>query len=299
MGRSGMAWAMLGAGAVALVLAGCEKYKQDSPAAVLTSARAMVEDGNADRLSDLLYAESPEMRRIYNKLGKTFGSMAELATAVQERFPDEVNKMRLEAEEAAKNGKASSLLAQLVTQGQGGRPRRPQGSEQDMRASFDRTIKEVFADPFGWLQRSEGRISTIPLTDDTAAITWDGKPLFPPVGLTMRLEKGRWYIVPPTNLLGATGILPKTPDEYRVWERLVQAVDNAVVDMEKDVKGGKVNSLRQVAEDAGEKAFIPVAIVVLAYGKMVDERETEARQAREAAEAAKAQPAPAPAGEPK
>ena len=257
-------------------LGGCDRYPQDSPEAVLTSARKMVEDGKADRLGRLLYAENDQVRRVYRQLGTTLGNLQELGEEVQRAFPKEVEELRAQAEEAARSGQASSLIGRALMQGtqqNRGRRRGPQQDPNDMRAAFDRTIKEVIADPYGWLARSEERLTVQRVADDTALLMWDGKPVLPPLGIAIKEEKGKWYVVPPTNLLSAVPVMPRSDDEYDVWIKVMQVVDNMVVDLKKDVKGGKVKSIREVAEAAGEKAFIPMVLGMVAYGKMMDERE--------------------------
>lgn len=274
-------WTGLAAvGVMAVVVAclgGCDRYPQDSPEAVLSSARKMVEDGKADRLGRLLYAENDDVKRVYRQLGTTLGNLQDLGKEIQKAFPKEVEELRAQAEEAARSGKASSLIGQALIQGtqqaRGGRRRGPQQDPTELRDAFDRTIKEIIADPYGWLERSEERLTVQRVADDTALLMWDGKPVLPPLGIALKEEKGKWYVVPPTNVLGAVPFMPRTKDEYDVWIRVMQVVDNMVVDLIKDVKGGKVRSIREVAEAAGEKAFIPMVLGMIAYGKMMDERQ--------------------------
>lgn len=268
-------WALLILGLCVPLLAACDRYPQDSPEAVLASARKMVAKGKADRLERLLYAENEQMRRVYRQLGQTLGNLQDLGKEIQQAFPREVEELRVQAEEAARGGNASSLIGQALMQGtsRNARRRGPQQDPAELRAAFDRTVKDILADPYGWLERSEERLTVQRLTDDMAQLLWDGKPILPPLGIAMREEKGKWYVVPPTNILGATPFMPKTDDEYLVWIRLMQVVDNMVVDLRKDVASGKMTSIRQVAEKAGERAFIPMVLGMIAYGKMMDERQ--------------------------
>ena len=62
---------------------------------------------------------------------------------------------------------------------------------------FDNALKEPFADPYGWIAKSEGRLTVQTIADDRAAIMWDKKPVFG-VGLMMRLDKGKWFVELPT-----------------------------------------------------------------------------------------------------
>jgi hypothetical protein len=287
-------------GAVGLALSGCNRYPQDSPDALLVSARKMVQDGQAEKLQELLYAETPQMRRVLVKLGTTLGHVQDLATTINEKFPDEVAALRKQAEEAAAAGEASSLLGRAVLGELGGRGGRRRGGAagdpDEMRASFDRVVKELFADPYGWLARSENRLSTVAMGDDMAAVLWDGKPIFPPLGLGLRESGGKWYVALPTSLPGIANIMPRTDDEYKIWVSVVTVFDRLVIDLTKDVRSGKAKDLRALSELAGEKAFIPVAIGVLAYGKAVEAREKEAgREPPPPVAAPENQPTPEPA----
>lgn len=272
------------------MLGGCSRYPQDTPSATLASARKMVQEGHAEKLQQLLYAENPQFRRVLKRLGVLLGHVQDLGRTINEKFPAEVAELRKQAEEAAKSGEASSLIGRAMMGELGGGRRRggPSVDPDQTRASIDRFFKELFADPYGWLERSENRLSTVTIADDSAAVLWDEKPIFPPIGLSMREEGGEWYFVLPTNLPGVSNVMPKNDTEYDIWIKLVTVIDKVVIDLEKDVKSGKVKDLRALSEAAGEKAFIPVAIGVVAYGKAVEAREKEAKAA--------ANSTPAPAG---
>lgn len=264
-----------------LTLGGCEEYPQDTPDAVIDSARKMLEDGKAEKLRRLLYSENPKLNGVLDRVGAMLGHVQDLSTAVNGAFPEEVAKLRAQAEEAAREGKASSLIGSAIMRGTGGggaaRRRQPQRSEQDMRDLFDRTVKEVFADPYGWLARSEGRLSTTILADDMAAVLWDGKPILPPLGIVMKQVGSKWYVLLPTNIPGISSVVPSSEEGWTILEKLIVALDRAMIDLSKDVRSGKVRSLREVSEKAGEKAFIPAVIVMIAYGRLMEIREDERR----------------------
>lgn len=287
--------------AAALVLlaaasAGCRDrgYSQATPEAVLVTARLMVENGDARRLSELLYADSPQMRRLLKDAGRTLGLLEELGRAVQQRFPKEVESLRAEAAEAARSGQASSFVGRVVgAAGQGRRARLDPAAAQEARSAFDRMIKELFADPYAWLSRNADRLraTTDGMPDGMAAIQWDSnpdsdderdwKPVLPPLGVAMKLDGGRWYVLLPTGVPGASAVVPKTPEEWEIASSLLEAVDNMLIDLRRDVASGRVGSLDDVARSAGEKAFIPVALGMMAYSKAMEER----RRAEQAASA--------------
>ena len=294
---------------VALVpVGGCsDEYSQNTPDDVLVTARTMIKNGDARRLTNLIYADSKDMRKLLNQFGQTLDALQDLALSVQKAYPEEIAKLKAEAEAAAQNGQASSFISKLMSQSQIGQPRRrnrgqgqppaqPPGDPDEMRAVFDNALKEVFADPYGWLAKSEGRLTTQSIADDRAAILWDGKPVFG-VGLMMRLDQGKWYLELPTYAPGVSQIMPKSAEGWEILGGLLQVFDNTFTDLATDVKKGKCKRLDELAGKAGEKMFLPAAMVVFAYSQLV---EADRKAAKEAAKAkvAETQPPAQPPGAP-
>jgi hypothetical protein len=259
-------------------------YSQATPDDVLRTARAMVENGDADRLTDLIHTDSRDLRALLNGLGETMGLLAKLGVAVQERFPDEVAALRAEAEQAAKDGKASSFVARtMALAGQARRARRgaAQGAD-DPREMFNKMAMELMSDPYAWLTRNADRLTTTTdrMPDDTAAVLWDGKPVFPPLGLAMSRRDGRWGILLPAPVNAA---LPRSAEEWEIAGALLACIDNAINDSIKQIEEGRAQKLEEVARILGENALIPIGIAMVAYDRAADAR-------REAARAAAAKP---------
>jgi hypothetical protein len=275
-------WGGVGGAAVAAlaVLGGCRDkgYSQATPDDVLRTARAMVENGDAERLTDLVYTESREFRGFLNGMGESLGLLARLGQVVQERFPNEVAALRAEAEQAAKDGRASSFVARAMTlAGQSRRARRGQETE-DPRATFNKMAMELMSDPYAWLTRNADRLTTTTegMPDDSAAVLWDGKPVFPPIGLAMTRKDGRWSIMLPGPV---TAVLPKSADEWEIAGALVGCVDNAIKDSIEQIEQGRAQKLEDVARILGENALIPIGIAIVAYDRAVDARREAARAA--------------------
>lgn len=246
------------------------RYDQDTPQAVLASARQMVLDGRASHLTRLIYADSPQLRQWLDDIGVLLGSLQVLGQEVQRAFPEEVARLRAEAEEAARRGQASTLFRRMGQQvfsarGRSGPP------PDDVRQQFDLLMKEVFADPYGWLERSEQRLSVELVDDETAAILWDGKPAFG-VGLLMRRHEGRWYISIPFDAPLLRRALPRSADGWEILGSLVATLDNAIRDLTRDVRQGRITRLEELAQRAGEYAFLPAMLAVVAYDRL---RESE------------------------
>lgn len=269
-------------------LAGCKKtYAQDTPENTLASAKQMVADGQARRLPDLIYADTPEMRTLWNQLGDALGSLQKLGTAVQSAYPDEIERLRQETEAAAKRGEATSLLQRISGQarqatrqsGGGGRQRGGPPSGPDAEAQteqFNRLFRDLFANPYGFLDQQSTRLSVKQITDDTAAILIDNKPAFG-VGLTMRLEDGKWYIALPLNVPPLSRVLPKSPEGWQILGDLMGVGAQMFDDLRADVEGGRAAKLDDLARLAGDKAFLPAAMVFIAYGNIMREERREQR----------------------
>ncbi|GJQ28147.1 MAG: hypothetical protein HBSAPP03_00310 [Phycisphaerae bacterium] len=254
-----------------LALTGCEsKGPRDTPEGTILALKETILEGRADRIGDFFYAEDPEMRKLMRRLGVFLGNVQKMGTSVQAKFPDEVAALKAQAEEAAKNGKATSFLSQMTSQmGGPGRRRAARagtGGGDAMRSSFDSFLKSLMADPYGWAEQAETRLTTAFLTDDSVALLWDDQPILSPLGMTMRrAEDDRWYIVLPTGAPGVGSLMPQTPDQYKIFGSLIATFDNVVIDLRADVENGRVANLEQLSQKAGEKAFLPVAAAVFAY----------------------------------
>lgn len=284
------AW-VLGAVVALAFSAGCRRepsYSQASPDAVIQSAKLMVKHGRADRLTDLLYAENADMRGVYQRLGVMLRSVQKLALTLNEKFPKEVEELRIKAEKAAKEGRAGSLFGRLTGEARRSARRSVTGERLNPGEAMDTAFKQVLTDPYGWLDEQSSQLTTTPISDELAALMWNGKPVLPPIGLVLKKDGEKWYLVLPTNLPGVSGFMPRTKDEYAIWGSLIRTLDNAVVELEKDVRSGKARSLDEVSTKAGEKAFVPAALALLAYNRAVEVRKEEAR--RQKAETAERAP---------
>ena len=255
--------------AVAAWAAGCEKYSQDSAQAVVQSAKQMVAEGRADRLTTLIYAESERERRVLREVGSLLGHVQDLAVAVNEAFPDEVASLRARAEAAAKDGRASSMIAGWFTgRSTGNRAGNPQQVLSDVFAG-------IMADPFGWLEQNETRLGTEYVAEDTEALTWDRRAILPPLGVLLKRQEGNWYVLLPTHMPAVRRALPDNEEFWAALPELVHVVDNMIVDLTRDVRERRVRDLAALSEQAGKKAFVPMMIAVYALGKAAQAEQGE------------------------
>ena len=248
--------------AASLLLAACSradsgpKPRQGSPEEVIQTAQAFIEADRADRLHELLLADDPRMRELFRRTGVLLGSLQRCSQTFAEKYPAEVERLRIEAQN-------SPALAGLLS-----RRGRSHTSE-----TIGLQLRRVLADPYAVLDEQAQRISTIPLDDNTSAIMIDDMPVLPPLGMVMTQRNDRWYIVPPLNVPFLGRFLPQTDDEYAILAYLIQVLDNAVTEIEADINSGRLTDTEDLSRAAGEKIFIPGSMIVLAYNRAIESRD--------------------------
>jgi hypothetical protein len=236
---------MLGAAAVIVLAPGCGReeeftWSQDTPEEVLASAKEMVLAGRAELLTELIYAEDERMRLLYRQAGRILGSLQDLAEVVAEKFPTEISRIERLAEEAAK------------------KPTARRGSPMSRGPQLFQRFGE----------------SDDPINDAVQSVLADGKPILPPLGLVIeKKDDDRWYVIAPTSLPWVQRMLPKTDEEFQIWMSLLQVVDNALVDLTKDIETGRINSLDRAVEEVGKKFATTAPLVIFAYSRAQDARE--------------------------
>lgn len=269
-----------------VAMTGCDReprLSQVTPEETIRTARTLIEQGRAEQVARLIYAENDQMRALYARLGRLLGTAQVLGKEVDRRFPAEVAELRARAEKAAREGKPSNLFSQLASQfgNQGGRPGAVGGANRQRRSgpppraqrdAFDDAITSLLVDPYRFFQESADKVSTTMVDDNTVALLYDNKPVLPPIGLIMKREKDRWYFVLPTNLPGASNFMPRNEQEYKVFASFIQVFDNALKDLTTEVQSGGVQTLEQLSRKAGEKVAIPAVMVFYAYSQMMEER---------------------------
>jgi hypothetical protein len=229
--------------------------------------------GEGERLPDLVYANNEDMRKFLTRSGRLMDNLEKLSTNIQNRWPAEVAQLKARAEEAAKKGQPTSLMGQVTGQAmQQNRKRRgpPRGNE---RQGFDDAITRLFADPYAVLRESDGKLLAVYMTEDQMALTWEGKPVLAPLGMTMRKsEEGKWYFELPINFPGVSGFVPKTKEQWELFGGVVTVLDRVVVDLNKEIDEGQLQTMEAVSRRAGEMTFIPAAMTLYAYTKLRDEQ---------------------------
>ena len=269
-----------------LLMPGCRKrdpYSQASPEDVLASAIAMVKNGEAGKLTRLIYADTREYRSVLNRLSGLLDSLQSLGVEVKNRFPKDVEALRAQMVEKVKGADQSGLAAKLNTESAppaASTPARMTGSEARRREQqFEALSRQILADPFSLIEANADRLSVERLADDAATIKFDNEPLLMGA-IQLKKHADQWYIELPLNLPFVSSFVPQTRNEWSIIGSLIKMTDAVVQELEADLKAGAVPRLELLANKAGEKAFMPGAMIVLVYGKEMDIRRQRERAVR-------------------
>lgn len=254
------------------------EYEHDTPEKLVDAFATMVEEGDVERIPELIWAEDDPMRGALAQMGALLREMRLLGLAVNEAFPEEVRRLRAEAEEAAARGEATSLLGRLgnsVVPGRGNRGgRRGGGGQGD---SINLAVRTLLASPYETLDEARGKLSVLEINEGIGGLMWDGQMVLPPFGLSVKRDytDGDWYIVLPLDLPLVTRYRPRTEAQWEIASYLMQAWRNAAVDLREGVETGKIRSLDEVASELGATVGVPTAMIGLAYAKQFEDDEDD------------------------
>ncbi len=238
----------------AFTLAGCggSDYDTSTPESVLVVARAMVENGDADRLPELIditprdiafddgVTEASAIAEVKGKLSELLGRLWLVGEELQRQFPDETVDSLDEAVGMVNDA-----------------------TEDD----WTDVIGGFLADPFEFLQVQEDRIEILDLGDGTAAVLWDDEPAFG--GFMAMIETGDgWKVGVPIELVQDSEYWPQTRYEWSVVASMLLGIENSLEDFEREVRGGSFKSLSRAAERAGRIVGESVVVQGVIYAMM-------------------------------
>lgn len=251
----------------AIVVPGCRRqpkqYAQGTPEELIQSLEDMVKDGNARRLHELFYCEDENMRLALRRFGRMAGRLAELAETINKVYPEEVADLQKQAEEAAANGQATSILGRLTQGAMQSRRQRSQGNPGD---AFNSAFRQLLSNPYSSFEQASERLTAMELTEDYAGLMWDGKPLLPPFGIKLRRDiDDRWYIEIPMDLPVITKYRPRTDEQWLIAGYLMRSWENAAVDLKTKIEAGDLRNLDEVAGEAGAMILPPTMMIGIAY----------------------------------
>jgi hypothetical protein len=262
-------------------------YDTSTPEAVIRTAGQMLADRRADRLVELLEPVPTEdrgtereqrMQDLYIRLGRVLAAAQDLHRTIERRMPDQLEELAREIQTAEARGEATSLLAAIMPdrRAMGGRQARnaPQQDTPARRAARERAFAQILADPFGRLNRAVtdniDRVGIAEIGFDTVAVTFDGRAVLPPLGLTMRQHPEGWRVVPPTNLPMVRRFTPNTEAEFMIWGSLLATAEALLDDLRLSVESGRITDMQQLSRKAVEDSIIPIGMIMVALGRAND-----------------------------
>ena len=279
-------WKALAAGIVVAVVAGLfvivprwqerpRQYSHGTPEELVEAFATMVEEGDVDRIPELIWAEDEAMRQTLAQLGALLAEMRLLGLSVNDAFPGEVDRLRREAEEAAARGEATSLLGRLgqsAMPGRGNRGRRP-GGQGD---SINLAIRALLASPYETLDEARDRLTVLEINEGLGGLMWDGQMVLPPFGMSAKQDlldggSGDWYIVLPLDLPFVSRYRPRTEQQWVIAGALMQAWRNAAVDISEGIESGSIGSLSEATSELGATVGVPTAMIAVAYSKQFED----------------------------
>ncbi len=264
-----------------------KSYDTSTPEAVIRTAGQMLADERADRLVELLEPAPPteadperarRMQDLYIRLGRVLAAAQDLHKTIESRMPDELEKLAKDIEAAEARGETTSLLAAIMPErralGAGGRNRTPPANAPSRTAARERAFAQILADPFGRLNRTVteniDRVGIAEIGFDTVAVTFDGRAVLPPLGLTMREHPDGWRVVPPTNLPMLRRFIPNTEAEFQIWGSLLATAEALLDDLRRGVETGRISDMQQLSRKAVEDSIIPIGMIMIALGRAED-----------------------------
>ena len=242
------------AGLLAVLPAGCgrEEYDTSTPEAVLASARSMVENGDANRLPELIHFEARDIEfedgvteasaieEVKEKLAELMGRIWVIGEELQARFP----------------GESMDTLDEAVgmVDAEGG------GDWTDI-------VGQVLTNPYDFLDEGQDQIEILDLGDGTAAILWEDEPALGGFVAMLETDDG-WRASVPIELVRDTEYWPQTRWEWSVVASMLLSIENALEDFEKDVRSGRFRTLSQAAASAGRIVGESAVVQAIIYGMM-------------------------------
>ena len=237
-------------GAAAL-LVGCSKpeYDTSTPEKALQAVQKMLADGRPELLPTMIdipardvtfddgVTEASAIGEVKGKAGDMLARLWRVSRKIKERFPAEL----------AKEGDLG------VTQLRG----------RDLQG----LARRIVADPFAYIESQREKLTTEDLGDGTAALDWEGEPLFG--GTVTMVERGDgWKFAVPVELLRSSQYWPDTRHEWAVLASMMLAVENSLIDFEAEIDDGRIKSLREAGERVGRLVGESVVVQSVIYAMM-------------------------------
>lgn len=235
----------------ATLLAGCSKpeYDTSTPEKALEAVRQMLSDGRPELLPTMIdiparnvtfddgVTEASAIGEVKGKAGDMLARLWRVSRKIKQRFPAEL----------AKEGDLG------VTQLRG----------RDLQG----LARRIVADPFAYIESQREKLVAEDLGDGTAALDWEGEPLFGGTVTMVRRSDG-WKFAVPVEVLRSSEYWPDTRHEWAVLASMMLAVENSLIDFEAEIDDGRIKSLREAGERVGRLVGESVVVQSVIYAMM-------------------------------
>ena len=230
---------------------GCKKpkFNTSTPEDMLDAATEMVAQNHAEYLPTLLDIPARDI---------TFDDGVTEASAI-----DEVKL------------KAGDMLARLVRVAGELRDRFPKQVEKEIKIVLGKgrnaSVRDIaiaaIADPAAWLTAQRALLTATDLGDETAALNFDGQPIFAGA-LTLTQTSDGWRVRFPVELIRSSKYWPDSREEWAIVASMMLAVENALKDFERDLNSGSIKNLDAASSRVGRLIGESVVAQSIIYSMM-------------------------------
>ena len=230
---------------------GCKKpkFNTSTPEDMLDAATEMVAQNHAEYLPTLLDIPARDI---------TFDDGVTEASAI-----DEVKL------------KAGDMLARLVRVAGELRDRFPKQVDKEIKIVLGKgrnaSVRDIaiaaIADPAAWLTAQRALLTATDLGDATAALNFDGQPIFAGA-LTLTQTSEGWRVRFPIELVRSSKYWPDSREEWAIVASMMLAVENALKDFERDLNSGSIKNLDAASSRVGRLIGESVVAQSIIYSMM-------------------------------
>ena len=230
---------------------GCKKpkFNTSTPEDMLDAATEMVAQNHAEYLPTLLdiparditfddgVTEASAIDEVKLKAGDMLARLVRVAGELRDRFPKQVDK---EIKIVLGKGRNASVRDIAVA---------------------------AIADPAAWLTAQRALLTATDLGDETAALNFDGQPIFAGA-LTLTQTADGWRVRFPIELVRSSKYWPDSREEWAIVASMMLAVENALKDFERDLNSGSIKNLDAASSRVGRLIGESVVAQSIIYSMM-------------------------------
>ncbi len=230
---------------------GCKKpkFNTSTPEDMLDAATEMVAQNHAEYLPTLLdiparditfddgVTEASAIDEVKLKAGDMLARLVRVAGELRDRFPKQVDK---EIQIVLGKGRNASVRDIAVA---------------------------AIADPAAWLTAQRALLTATDLGDETAALNFDGQPIFAGA-LTLTQTADGWRVRFPIELVRSSKYWPDSREEWAIVASMMLAVENALKDFERDLNSGSIKNLDAASSRVGRLIGESVVAQSIIYSMM-------------------------------